>query len=62
MAEAGEITIGIRVLDESKADMTQYVRQSDHEALRKQLRIAEADAAEWEDRYWELLGEHGGTA
>ena len=58
---AGSITVGVRVLDESRADMTQYVTKADHDALRAQLRAALAEAEEWEERYLELLSRCGGT-
>lgn len=58
---AGSVTVGIRVLDESRADMTQYVTRADHQKLREQLREAKAETAEWEDRYEDLLSRCGGT-
>jgi len=61
MALAGTITVGVRVLDESRADMTQYVTRADHQKLREQLREAKAEAAEWEERYEELLAAIGGV-
>jgi hypothetical protein len=59
---AGTVTVGIRVLDESRADMTQYVTRADHQKLREQLREAKAEAAEWEERYEDLLSQVGGTS
>lgn len=62
MADAGTITVGVRVLDERRADMTEYVTREAHDALRQQLREARAEADEWEERYYDLLSRIGGTA
>jgi hypothetical protein len=59
--DAGSVTVGVRVLDEGKVDMTRYVSLDDHRALRQQLREAKVAADLWEERYWELLSQHGGV-
>jgi hypothetical protein len=55
------VTIGVRMVDESRSDMTQYISWEKHQQLRQQLHEAKAEAAKWEDRYWDLLSQIGGT-
>lgn len=59
--DAGSVTVGVKVLDEGKVDMTRYVPWDDHQKLREKLRAAEAEAEEWEERYEDLLAAVGGV-
>lgn len=53
---AGQITIGVKVLDERRVEITEYVKREDHDALRRQLREAKAEADHWEQLYHALRG------